>query len=64
MALDYRRYRASVAQWKSELLARRPKPSKLVTNPRLREYVQQRLEGSINDARGREVSGQSVDTCQ
>lgn len=32
-------YRASVAQWKSELLAQRPKPAKLVTNPRLREYV-------------------------
>jgi hypothetical protein len=50
-------YRASVAQWKSELLARRPKPAKLVTNPRLRKYVQDRLEGSIHDARGREVSG-------
>lgn len=33
-------YRASVAQWKSEHLARRPKPAKLVTNPRLREYPQ------------------------
>ena len=50
-------YRASVAQWKSELLARRPKPAKLAINPRLREYVQERLEGSIRDARGREVSG-------
>ena len=50
-------YRASVAQWKSELLARRPKPAKLVTNPRLREYVQERLEGSIHDALGCEISG-------
>lgn len=50
-------YRASVAQWKSDLLARRPKPAKLVMNPRLRDYVQERLEGSIHDARGREVSG-------
>jgi len=50
-------YRASVAQWKSELLARRPKPAKLVTNPRLREYVQERLQGSIHDALGREISG-------
>lgn len=33
-------YRASVAQWKAELVAKRPKPSKLTTNPRLREYVQ------------------------
>lgn len=50
-------YRASVAQWKSELLARRPKPAKLLTNHRLREYVQERLEGSIQDARGREIAG-------
>ena len=33
-------YRASVAQWKAELFARRPKPVKLETNPRLRHYVQ------------------------
>ena len=30
-------YRASVAQWKAELLARRPKTAKLVANERLRE---------------------------
>ena len=36
-------YRASVAQWKAELLARRPKTAKLVANERLREYVQERL---------------------
>ena len=36
-------YRASVAQWKAELVARRPKPAKLVTNPRLQHYVQDRL---------------------
>src|SRR4051794_41633973 len=40
-------YRASVAQWKAELLARRPKTAKLVTNERLREYVQDRLAGTI-----------------
>lgn len=50
-------YRASVAQWKSELVARRPKPAKLVTNPHLRKYVQERLEGKIHDARGLEVAG-------
>ena len=50
-------YRASVAQWKSELVARRPKPAKLVTSPRLRLYVQDRLEGKIHDAQGREVTG-------
>ena len=50
-------YRASVAQWKSELVARRPKPAKLVMNPHLRQYVQDRLEGAIYDAQGREVTG-------
>ena len=50
-------YRASVAQWKSELVARRPKPAKLVMNPRLRQYVQDRLEGKIHDAQEREVAG-------
>lgn len=50
-------YRASVAQWKSDLFARRPKPAKLVTNQRLRDYVQDRLEGKIRDAQGREVAG-------
>lgn len=33
-------YRASVAQWKAELVAKRPKTAKLLTNPRLRQYVQ------------------------
>lgn len=40
-------YRASVAQWKAELAARRPKVAKLVANPRLRAYVQERLAGQI-----------------
>jgi IS30 family transposase len=40
-------YRASVAQWKAELLAQRPKTAKLVANERLREYVQQRLSGQV-----------------
>lgn len=50
-------YRALVAQWKSELVARRPKPAKLVTSPRLRQHVQDHLEGKIHDAQGREVAG-------
>lgn len=41
-------YRASVAQWKSELVARRPKPTKLVINPRLHQYVQDRLAGNAS----------------
>lgn len=50
-------YRASVAQWKAELVAKRPKPAKLVINARLRRYVQDRLEGKLHDTRGKEVSG-------
>src|ERR687894_1084329 len=40
-------YRASVAQWKAELMARRPKTAKLAANEGLREYVQQRLAGEV-----------------
>ena len=40
-------YRASVAQWKAELAAKRPKPAKLATNPKLRAYVEERLSGQI-----------------
>jgi IS30 family transposase len=40
-------YRASVAQWKAEMMGRRPKPAKLAEGPRLRDYVQQRLSGEI-----------------
>ena len=50
-------YRASVAQWKAELVARRPKTAKLVANPRLREYVQQRLSGQIRHPDGTPVAG-------
>ena len=38
-------------------MAKRPKPPKLVMNPRLRQYVQDHLEGEIHDAKGREVAG-------
>ena len=40
-------YRASTAQWKAEIAAKRPKVAKLATNPRLREYVQARLSGQL-----------------
>ena len=40
-------YRASVAQWKTELVAQRPKTAKLVANERLRNYVQGRLAGEV-----------------
>jgi IS30 family transposase len=50
-------YRASVAHWKAELVARRPKTAKLVANPRLREYVQQRLAGQIRHLDGTSTVG-------
>ena len=50
-------YRASVAQWKADLVARRPKTAKLVANPRLREYVQQRLASEVRLADATSVSG-------
>ena len=45
-------YRASVAQWKADLVAQRPKPCKLVENPRLRDYVQDRLSGVVRGGDG------------
>ena len=50
-------YRASVAQWKAELLAQRPKTAKLVCNDRLREYVQERLSGQVRRPDGTPVLG-------
>ena len=50
-------YRASVAQWKAELMARRPKPAKLVTNERLHEYVRERLSGQVRRSDGIPVAG-------
>ena len=45
-------YRASVAQWKADLVAQRPKACKLVENSRLRGYVQDHLSGVVRDASG------------
>jgi IS30 family transposase len=50
-------YRASVAQWKAELVARRPKPAKLASNERLRDYVQDRLSGRVRRPDGTPVEG-------
>jgi IS30 family transposase len=50
-------YRASVAQWKAELIARRPKTAKLASNERLREYVQERLSGQVRRPDGTTVAG-------
>lgn len=50
-------YRASVAQWKADMAARRPKTAKLVTNPRLHGYVQERLSGKISRPDGTVIAG-------
>jgi IS30 family transposase len=50
-------YRASVAQWKAELVARRPKTAKLAADDRLREYVQDRLAGNVRRPDGTAVTG-------
>ena len=50
-------YRALVAQWKAQQAAKRPKTAKLVNNDRLREYVQERLDGSVRRPDGTIVAG-------
>ena len=54
-------YRASIAQWKAELQARRPKTAKLAANERLRDYVQDRLAGAVRAADGTPVAGPDGD---
>ncbi|MGE3289727.1 MAG: IS30 family transposase [Pseudonocardia sp.] len=53
-------YRASVAQWHRDRRAARPKPSKMVSNPRLRRYVQERLAGRVVTEDGVTVAGPTV----
>ena len=48
-------YRAHTAQWHADRAAMRPKPAKLLTNPTLREYVQDRLAGNIATPGGRSI---------
>jgi IS30 family transposase len=50
-------YRASVAQWKADIAARRPKTAKLAANPLLHAYVQQRLSGQVVRPDGSSVAG-------
>lgn len=50
-------YRASVAQWKADMAARRPKAAKLIANPQLHGYVQERLSGQIRMPDGTVVPG-------
>lgn len=50
-------YRASVAQWKADMTARRPKTAKLVANPRLHAYVLERLSGQVSSPNGTVILG-------
>ena len=53
-------YRASTAQWHADRRASRPKVSKLASNDTLREYVQDRLAGTIARPAGGAVPGPDV----
>lgn len=53
-------YRASSAQWHADRRARRPKPAKLVVNPELRHYVQDRLSGAVQRPDGISAAGPEV----
>jgi IS30 family transposase len=53
-------YRATVAQWKAERFASRPKTAKLAQNARLRSYVQDRLAGLVVDTHGKPIPGPRV----
>jgi hypothetical protein len=53
-------YRATTAQWHAERRASRPKVSKLAANDRLREYVQDRLAGTVARPDGEPVPGPQV----
>ena len=49
---SYLQYRASTAQWDAERRARRPKTAKLATHDGLRQYVQDRLAGTVTAGGG------------
>ena len=53
-------YRATVAQWKAQQAAKRPKTAKLATNDRLREYVQERLAGTVRRVDGTVVTARHL----
>ena len=53
-------YRATVAQWKAERAAKRPKTAKLAENERLQAYVQARLSGAVTSINGKAIAGPEV----
>jgi IS30 family transposase len=53
-------YRASAAQWHADRAARRPRLSKLASNPALRAYVEDHLSGQVTNADGLGFAGPEV----
>lgn len=50
-------YRATNAQWHADRRAKRPKVAKLAANHALRDYVQERLAGTLKAPNGSDVPG-------
>jgi IS30 family transposase len=53
-------YRATTAQWHADRRAQRPKKVKLATNRALRQYVQERLAGTLKTPNGTNVPGPRI----
>jgi IS30 family transposase len=53
-------YRATTAQWHADRRARRPKVAKLAASEALRQYVQDRLAGTVATVDGRSLQGPDV----
>lgn len=53
-------YRATTAQWHANRAAQRPKITKLVQNPTLRQYVEDRLSGHVTSSDGEIAPGPDV----
>jgi IS30 family transposase len=53
-------YQATTAQWHADRAARRPKQAKLATNAALRQYVQERLAGTVRTPNGTAIAGPLV----
>jgi IS30 family transposase len=53
-------YRATTAQWHADRRAKRPKVAKLAANKELRQYVQERLAGTLTTSDGTGLPGPRV----
>ena len=53
-------YRVTVALWKAERAAERPKASGLAENERLQDYMQSRLAGAVTDSGGKPIAGSDL----